>query len=149
MVWAQLYCKFIKIGIKTHLLPLLVTKGKSLSRVQLFVTSWTIYSPWNSLGQNTRVGSLSLFQEIFPTQGLNPGLLHCRRILYHLSHLGSPSNNYLTIIPHENSTEFYLMEIYPICMGDTPLSMRFSRQEYWSGVPLPSPDTLKNLYILG
>ena len=80
---------------------------------------------------------------------LNPGLLHCRRILYHLSHLGSPSNNYLTIIHHENSTEFYLMEIYPICMGDTPLSMGFSRQEYWSGVPLPSPDTLKNLYILG
>ena len=47
---------------------------KSLSRVQLFVTSWTIYSPWNSLGQNTRVGSLSLFQEIFPTQGSNPGI---------------------------------------------------------------------------
>ena len=91
----------------------------------------------------------SLLQGIFPIQGLNPGLLHCRRILYHLSHLGSPSNNYLTIIHHENSTEFYLMEIYPICMGDTPLSMRFSRQEYWSGVPLPSPDTLKNLYILG
>ena len=34
------------------------------------------YSPWNSLGQNTRVGSLSFLQGIFPTQGLNPGLLH-------------------------------------------------------------------------
>ena len=33
------------------------------------------YSPWNSLGQNTGVGSLSLLQGIFPTQGSNPGLL--------------------------------------------------------------------------
>ena len=48
------------------------------------------YSPWNSPGQNTGVGSLSLLQEIFPTQGSNPGLLHCRRILYQLSHEGSP-----------------------------------------------------------
>ena len=47
-------------------------------------------SPWNSPGQNTGVGSLSLLQGIFPTQGLNPGLLHCRRILYHLNHKGSP-----------------------------------------------------------
>ena len=36
------------------------------------------------------VGSLSLFQEIFPTQGLNPGLPHCRLILYQLSHQGNP-----------------------------------------------------------
>ena len=41
-----------------------------------------LYSPWNSLGQNTEVGSLFLFQGIFPTQGSNPGLPHCRRILY-------------------------------------------------------------------
>ena len=49
-----------------------------------------LYSPWNSLGQNTGVGSLSLPQEIFPTQGLNPGLQHCRQILYRLSYQGSP-----------------------------------------------------------
>ena len=47
-------------------------------------------SPWNSPGQNTGVGSLSLFQGIFPTQGSNPGLPHCRWILYQLSHKGSP-----------------------------------------------------------
>ena len=40
-------------------------------------------------GQNTRVRSLSLLQGIFPTQGWNPGLLHCRRILYGLSHQGN------------------------------------------------------------
>ena len=39
-----------------------------------------LYSPRNSPGQNTRMGSLSLLQGIFPTQGLNPGLLHCRQI---------------------------------------------------------------------
>ena len=38
----------------------------------------------------TRVGSLSLLQGIFPTQGLNIGLRHCRQILYQLSHDGSP-----------------------------------------------------------
>ena len=48
------------------------------------------YSPWNSPGQNTGVGSLSLLQVIFPTQGSNPGLPHCRRILYQLSFKGSP-----------------------------------------------------------
>ena len=44
-----------------------------------------LYSPWNSPGQNTGVGSLSLLQGIFPTQGSNLGLPHCRRILYQLS----------------------------------------------------------------
>ena len=49
-------------------------------------------SPWNSLGQNTGVGSLSLLQEIFPTQVLNSGLSHCGWILYQLSHKGKPKN---------------------------------------------------------
>ena len=49
-----------------------------------------LYSPWDSPGQNTGVGSLSLLQGIFPTQGSNPGLPYCRQILYQLSHKGSP-----------------------------------------------------------
>ena len=40
--------------------------------------------------RNTGVGSLCLLQQIFPTQGMNPGLPHCRLILYQLSHKGSP-----------------------------------------------------------
>ena len=64
-------------------------KWKSLSHVWLFATPWTIQS-MNSPGQNTGVGSLSLFQGIFPTQGLNPGLPHCRWFLHQLSHNGSP-----------------------------------------------------------
>src|SRR5574341_448928 len=49
-----------------------------------------LYSPWNSPGQNTGVGSLSLLQGIFPAQRWNLGLLPCRQILYQLSHKGSP-----------------------------------------------------------
>ena len=49
-----------------------------------------LYRPWNSPGQNTGVGSLSLLQGIFPTPGLNRGLPNCRWILNQLSHKGSP-----------------------------------------------------------
>ena len=84
----------------------LLSKSKSRGRTQIYLSAHThniytevkwserctvtfgslwphgLYSPWNSPGQNTGVGSLSLLQGIFPTQGQNPGLLHCRRILY-------------------------------------------------------------------
>ena len=69
------------------------------SRVCLFATPWTValQAPlgrrrdpsWDSPGKNTGVGSLSLFQGIFPTQGLNWGFLHCRWVLYLLSYEGS------------------------------------------------------------
>ena len=58
-----------------------------------------LYSPWNSPGQNTRVGSLFLLQGIFPTQGSNPGLPHCRQILYQLSHKGSPKTLWWVAYP--------------------------------------------------
>ena len=48
-----------------------------------------LYSPRNSTGLNTEVGSLSLLQVIFPTQGSNSGLLHWRQILYQLNQQGS------------------------------------------------------------
>ena len=60
------------------------SKWKSLSRIR------GLYSPWNSPGQNTGVGSLPLLQRIVPIQGSNPGLPHCRQILNQLSHKGSP-----------------------------------------------------------
>ena len=47
-------------------------------------------SSLHGLGKNTGVGSHSLLQGIFPTQESNPDLLHCRQILHHLSHQGSP-----------------------------------------------------------
>ena len=57
--------------------------------------------PWDSPGKNTGVGSHSLLQGIFLTRGSNPGLLHCRQILYCLSHLGSPHLKWqwLLIVP--------------------------------------------------
>ena len=69
-----------------------VRKWKLLSRVWLFglYRLHGLYSAQNSPGQNTGVSSLSLLQGIFPTQGSNSGLLHCRWILYKLSHKGSP-----------------------------------------------------------
>ena len=62
---------------------------------------WTLCDPMDcsspgspvhgdSLGKNTGVGCHSLLQEIFQTQGSNPGVPHCRRILYCLTHQGSP-----------------------------------------------------------
>ena len=76
-------------------LPMQRSQVKSLSLVRLFVTPWTVaYQPplsmeWNSPGKNTGVGCHFFLQEIFPTQGLNPSLLYCRQILYHLNHQGS------------------------------------------------------------
>ena len=52
-----------------------------------------LHNPCNSPGQSSGVGSLSLLQGIFPTQGSNPVLPHCRKILYQLSHQGSCRNN--------------------------------------------------------
>jgi len=46
---------------------------------------------WNSPGQHIKEGSHSLLQGMFPTPGSNPGLPHCRQILYQLSHKGSPT----------------------------------------------------------
>ena len=60
------------------------------------------YSPWNSPGQNIGVGSLSLLQGTFPTQGLNPDLPHHRQILYQLSHKESPPKGNLISIMRSN-----------------------------------------------
>ena len=63
---------------------------KEVQLCPTFLWPYGLYSPWNSLDQSTGVGSLSLLQGIFPTQGSNPALLHYRWILYQLSHKGSP-----------------------------------------------------------
>ena len=72
-------------------LPIWITQwSESLLVVSDSATTKTI-PPWNSPGQNMGVGSLPLLQGIFPIHALNPGLPHCRQILYQLSHQGSPS----------------------------------------------------------
>ena len=54
--------------------------------------------PWDSPGKNTGVRCHFLLQGIFLTQGSNPGLLHCRQIIYHLSHQGSQGEIHLPIL---------------------------------------------------
>ena len=54
-----------------------------------------LLSPWDSPAKSTGVGCHSLLQGIFPTQGSNLGLLHCRQIVYHLSHQGRPAGSVL------------------------------------------------------
>ena len=141
--------------------------------VQSCPTFWDTYSPWNSPGQNTGVSSLSLLQGIFPTQGLNPGLLHCKGIIYQLRHKvaaksfqscptlcdpiddsppGSPvpgilqartlelvaisfSNAWKWKVKVMSLSRVRLIETPWTAAYQAPLSMGFSRQEYWSGVP--------------
>ena len=69
--------------------------AQSLTRVQLFATPWTVCTDrflclWDFPGNNTGVGHHFLFQGIFPTQGLNPHLLHWQMDSLPLSHQGSP-----------------------------------------------------------
>ena len=80
---------------------------------RLFATPWTIQSMEFSW-QNTGLGSLSLLQGIFPTQGSNPDLLHSRRILYQLNHKGRP--------------EILELVAYPFSSGSS-----------WPGIKLGSP----------
>ena len=54
----------------------------------------SVVCPWNSVGKNTGVGCHSLLRGIFLTQGSNPGILYCRRIL---SHQGSPLNHMVAL----------------------------------------------------
>ena len=74
---------------------------------------------WPGKPKNTGVGSLSLLQQIFPTQELNWGLLHCRQILYQLSYQGSPT-----------------------CLSDSGNIHHFSHSEMWwasSYLPVSHP----------
>ena len=66
------------------------SRGSSQSRSPMLQAD-SLPAESQGMPKNTGVGSLSLLQGIFPTQELNQGLLHCRRILYQLSSVGSPS----------------------------------------------------------
>ena len=126
-----------------------------------------LYTPWNSPGQNTGVDSHSLLQRIFPTPGSNPGLLHCRQILYQLSHKGSLERELGTCISNKLpcgadaagpwTALWVARELSCSVMSDSltpwtavcqaPLSMGFSRQEYWRGLLCPPPGDLPDPWI--
>ena len=102
-----------------------------------------LQSPWNSPGQNTGMGSLSLLQGIFPTQGSNPGLPHCRRILYQLSHKGSPRILEWVAISRGSSWLRKWTRVSCIAGGFfTNWAIREALQVYWSGLPCPPPGDL-------
>ena len=100
--WQKIPCYYLTWFLKSHLIKYIYISWKvvkvSPSVMSNSLQPHGLYCPWNSLGQNTGVGSLSLLQGIFLTQESNPGLPHCRQILYQLSHQGSPRQNQLLII---------------------------------------------------
>ena len=115
-----------------------------------------LYSPWNSPGQNTGVGSLSLLQGIFPTQRQNPVLPHCKWIWipYQLSHQGNPSHQGSIMLICFSSTASNPSPSFAAAAakslqlwstpcdptdGSPPTCLENPRQEYWSGLPFPSP----------
>ena len=87
---------------KSCILYIVIVIMKSLSRVRFFATPWTVANQgppsMDCPGRNTGVGCHFLLQGIFPSQGLNPGLPHCRQILYHLSHQGRPNFIYSSML---------------------------------------------------
>ena len=138
--------------------------------------------PWDFPGKSTGVGCHFLLQRIFPTQGSNLGLLHCRKMLYCLNHKGSPAAAAAKLLqscptlcnpidgsppgsPVPGVLQARILEWVAISFSNVwkgkvkvkslsrvrlfatpwsaayqaPPSMGFSKQEYWSGVPLPSP----------
>ena len=108
-----------------------VSEVKLLGRVWLFATPWTVatrlLSPWNFPGKSTGMGCHFLLQGIFPTQGLNQGLPHCRQTHYHLSHQGSLS--YVNVV----FMKWYLMIILLFisqtkCLGYSIFSFLFSHK---------------------
>ena len=131
------------------------TESESHSVMSDFLWPHGLCSPRNSPGQNTEMSSLSLLQGIFPTQGSNPGLPHCRRILYQLSHQGSPRILECVAYPFSRGSSrprnwtrvsniaggFLIPQIID---HQSPLSTGFSRKEYWGGFPCTPPGYLPN-----
>ena len=112
----------------------------------------------DSSGKKTGVDCHALLQGIFPTQGPNPGLLHCRWI-HQLSHKSvfipipkksnaKESSNYHTVVPISHAAAAAAAKSLQSCLtlcnptegspSGSP-SPGFSRQEHWNGLPFPSP----------
>ena len=88
-VWLCMCIKKRKICMTVYVYEERKVKVKAAQLCLTLCDPLDYTGPWYSPGQNTGVVSLSLLQGIFPTQGSNPGLLHCRRILDQLRHQGS------------------------------------------------------------
>ena len=98
-IFNGIVCEFLQLNCMSSLLLWILNTHHYIFTLQYRVKvaqscpilcNSMVCSPWNFPGQNTGVGSFSLIQGIFPTQGSNPGLLHCMQILYQLRYKGSP-----------------------------------------------------------
>ena len=140
------------LGITTQeKFPLLLLSISTVALLQLFWVELHLINCLKTFSHQfcQRTGYHCKVQQktIFPTQGSNPGLPHCRWILYHLSHQGSIQ--VVSLIKSQYSRQLLLL-LSRFChvrlvatpwttAHQAPPSMGFSRQQYWSGVPLPSP----------
>ena len=92
--WNHLLCFCItsKKSTTCSTLSLLLSWCMVLGHLVVFssATTWAVTRHGIFPGKNTGVDCHALLQGIFPTQGSNPGLPHCRQVLYHLRHKGSP-----------------------------------------------------------
>ena len=96
--------------------------------------------PWDFPGKSTGVGCHFLLQGIFLTQGSNPGLLHCRQMLYRLNYQGSRRLRELPLLLLlSRFSRVRLCATPQTAAHQAPPSLGFSRQGHWSGLPFPSP----------
>ena len=103
-----------QVGKETHMLGGWVSESHSV--VSGSLRPHGLYSPWNSPGQNTGVGSLSHIQGILQTQGSNSDLPHSRQILYQLHGDRTPA------LKTPRSRPLYLFMCLLICSFITPLN---------------------------
>ena len=81
--------------------------------------------------KSTGVGNHFLLQGIFPTQGSKPGLLHCRWLLYHLSHQGSPLPHY-QVMPSLKPSSIFSLHL------NKKLNFPWPTRHHKSGLCFPS-----------
>ena len=131
-------CSGSRLGVW---LPSCSHESESRSVVSDSLQPHGLDSPWNSPGQNTGVGSLSLLQEIFSTQASNPGVPRCRQILYQLSYKGSP--RILEWVARSPQPRDWT-QVSHIAGGFFTSWATREAQEYYSREPIPCPADLPN-----
>ena len=99
-------------------------KSEVTRHVRLFVTPWTVaYQASPSMGFSRQVywsGVHFLLQGIFPSQGSNPGLLHCRQTLYPLSKLSQPNLTQALASPQATLSHHWDFSDSSLLSGATP-----------------------------
>ena len=125
-------------AIKNHLYKfyIIIIMKSELKVTQLCPTLCDPYSPWNSPGQNIGVGSCFLLQGIFPTQGLNPGLPHCKWFLCQLRHQGRTRILEWVAYPFSSRSSQPRNQIRVSCSIVLPMNNKINGQGYFPGGPV-------------